>query len=85
MQCMASGKRQTDETTHTPQSFDNGAHAQNVAPGSYHPEHIQGNPRLSQCWDFDAMPLGFNKVTITLKSSPETGQRFFTNTGPPIH
>ena len=27
------------------------------APGSYHPEHIQGNRGLSQRWDFDAMTL----------------------------
>ena len=90
MQRMASGKeadkRNNAHATAIWKSFGKGARAhKNVAPGSYHPEHIQGNPRLSQCWDFDAMPLDFDKVTMPLGSSPERRQRFFTNPGSPIH
>src|SRR2546427_3891389 len=45
----------------TPRGFAQGRQRQHADPmqtgGTYHPEHIQGNPRLSQRCPLDAMPF----------------------------
>jgi hypothetical protein len=55
------------------------------APGSYHPEHIQGNRGLSQRCAFDAMTLEFAKDSRGIPSSTCAAQRFFTNSRLPIY
>ncbi|WP_427771683.1 hypothetical protein [Comamonas thiooxydans] len=62
-----------------------GARAQKKAPGSYHPEHIQGNRGLSQRCAFDAMTLEFAKDSRGIPSSTCAAQRFFTNSRRPIY
>ena len=62
-----------------------GARAQKLAPGSYHPEHIQGNLRLSQCWAFDAMTFEIAMDSRVITACALARQRFFTNSGLPIY